>query len=85
MPDLFIQAHRAPIILAAERNNVPAVYGFSYFARDGGLLSYGAVPTRAVESGDEASGDGISHARKDDRDRPRLALDGSPGSRRLPG
>jgi putative ABC transport system substrate-binding protein len=41
MPDLFIQAHRAPIILAAERNNVPAVYGFSYFARDGGLLSYG--------------------------------------------
>ena len=34
-------AHRAPIILAAARNNVPAVYGFSYFARDGGLLSYG--------------------------------------------
>ena len=23
------------------RNNVPAVYGLSYFARDGGLLSYG--------------------------------------------
>ena len=44
MPDLFIQAHRAPIILAAERNNVPAVYGFSYSARDGGLLSYGVDP-----------------------------------------
>ena len=30
-----------PIILAAARNNVPAVYYLSYFARDGGLLSYG--------------------------------------------
>ena len=26
---------------AAARNNVPAVYGISVFARDGGLLSYG--------------------------------------------
>jgi len=34
-------ARRAPIILAAARNNVPAVYGFSDFARYGGLLSYG--------------------------------------------
>jgi putative ABC transport system substrate-binding protein len=34
--------HRAPIISAAARNNVPAVYSRSYFARDGGLLSYGA-------------------------------------------
>jgi len=33
--------HRAPIILAAARNNVPAVYFLSNFARDGGLLSYG--------------------------------------------
>jgi putative ABC transport system substrate-binding protein len=41
LPDIFMTAHRAPIILAAARNNVPAVYGFSYFARDGGLLSYG--------------------------------------------
>ena len=31
----------APLILAAARNNVPAVYAGSYFARDGGLLSYG--------------------------------------------
>src|SRR5262249_45871740 len=34
-------AHRAPIILAAGRANVPAVYADSVFARDGGLLSYG--------------------------------------------
>ena len=33
--------HRAPIILAAARNKVPAVYAQSYYARDGGLLSYG--------------------------------------------
>jgi len=32
---------RASIISAAARNNVPAVYRFSFFARDGGLLSYG--------------------------------------------
>jgi putative ABC transport system substrate-binding protein len=42
MPDGFTFGHRAPIILAAARNNVPAVYPVSYFARDGGLLSYGA-------------------------------------------
>jgi putative ABC transport system substrate-binding protein len=41
MPDTFMVTRRAPIIAAAARNNVPAVYGFSYFARDGGLLSYG--------------------------------------------
>jgi putative ABC transport system substrate-binding protein len=37
----FLLAHRAPIILAAARNNVPAVYNLSSWARDGGLLSYG--------------------------------------------
>ena len=37
----FMLAHRAPIISAAERNKVPAVYNVSDFARDGGLLSYG--------------------------------------------
>ena len=36
------QVHRVPIILAAARNKVPAVYSASYFARDGGLLSYGS-------------------------------------------
>jgi len=34
-------SHRASIISAAARNNVPAVYGISYLAREGGLLSYG--------------------------------------------
>jgi len=29
MPDNFMTVHRAPIILAASRNNVPAVYSLS--------------------------------------------------------
>jgi putative ABC transport system substrate-binding protein len=41
MPDGFIVAHRAPIMSAAARNNIPAVYFSSTFARNGGLLSYG--------------------------------------------
>jgi putative ABC transport system substrate-binding protein len=41
MPDIFMFAHRALIISAAARNNIPAVYSQSGFARDGGLLSYG--------------------------------------------
>jgi putative tryptophan/tyrosine transport system substrate-binding protein len=41
IPDLFTFAHHATIISAAARNNVPAVYWTSDFARDGGLLSYG--------------------------------------------
>jgi putative ABC transport system substrate-binding protein len=41
MPDVFTQAHRAPIISAAAGNKVPVVYPVSYFAKDGGLLSYG--------------------------------------------
>ena len=40
-PDAFAITHRAPIISAAARNNVPAFYGQYAFARDGGLLSYG--------------------------------------------
>jgi putative ABC transport system substrate-binding protein len=44
MTNAFVNAHRAPIILAAARNNVPAVYPVSFFARDGGLLSYGPDP-----------------------------------------
>jgi putative ABC transport system substrate-binding protein len=42
--DQFTSVHHAPIILAAARNNVPAIYAVSYFAREGGLLSYGPDP-----------------------------------------
>jgi putative ABC transport system substrate-binding protein len=41
MPDTFMTVHRAPIISAAARSNVPAVYSQSFFVREGGLLSYG--------------------------------------------
>jgi hypothetical protein len=40
MPDVFMIAHRVPVIRAAARNNVPAVYMRSEFLRDGGLVSY---------------------------------------------
>jgi len=45
MSDSFMFVHRAPIILAAAQNHLPAVYAHSGYARDGGLLSYG--PDRA--------------------------------------
>jgi putative tryptophan/tyrosine transport system substrate-binding protein len=41
MPGNFMLAHRAPTILLAARNNVPAVYIIRVYVRDGGLLSYG--------------------------------------------
>jgi putative ABC transport system substrate-binding protein len=42
MPDIFTNYHRVSIISAAARANVPAISWQSEFARDGGLLSYGA-------------------------------------------
>jgi putative ABC transport system substrate-binding protein len=44
VPNVFTTEHRASIILASARNNVPAVYWESFFVRDGGLLSYGSSP-----------------------------------------
>jgi putative tryptophan/tyrosine transport system substrate-binding protein len=44
IPDTFTYVNRTSIILAAARNNVPAVCWASSFARDGGLLSYGVDP-----------------------------------------
>ena len=44
VPAGFTFTHRAQIISAAARNNVPAVYRYSFLARDGGLLSYGPDP-----------------------------------------
>ena len=38
LQDPFTVTHRAPIISAAARNNVPTVYSQSAFARAGGLL-----------------------------------------------
>jgi putative ABC transport system substrate-binding protein len=35
-------AHRAQIITVAAKNNVPAVYPWLPFPREGGLLSYGS-------------------------------------------
>jgi putative ABC transport system substrate-binding protein len=43
-PDIFTIAHKVPIILAAARNKVPAVYNLPEFAREGGLLSYAPDP-----------------------------------------
>jgi putative ABC transport system substrate-binding protein len=40
-PDAFMVMHGAPVISAAARNNVPAVYAIPGFATNGGLLSYG--------------------------------------------
>jgi putative ABC transport system substrate-binding protein len=40
-PDVFTFLHRAQIISAAARNNLPTVSYIPDFAREGGLLSYG--------------------------------------------
>ena len=50
LPQLIMYVHRAPIILAAARNNVPAVYPKSHFAREGGLLSYGKRRDKLLSS-----------------------------------
>jgi len=44
MSDISMFVHRAPIMSAVARHNLPAVYYISTFARDGGLLSYGPDP-----------------------------------------
>ena len=41
LPDVLTVAHRAPMISAAARNNVPAVSTSSELIIGGGLLSYG--------------------------------------------
>jgi putative tryptophan/tyrosine transport system substrate-binding protein len=43
MPDAFMAVHQATVISAAVRNNVPAIGAdLPNFAKEGGLLSYGA-------------------------------------------
>jgi putative tryptophan/tyrosine transport system substrate-binding protein len=41
MPDFFSIVHRKPIIAAANRNGLPAIYPFRVFATAGGLMVYG--------------------------------------------
>jgi putative tryptophan/tyrosine transport system substrate-binding protein len=41
LPDAFLNVHRELIVTLAARNKLPAVYGFRFFADDGGLMSYG--------------------------------------------
>src|SRR6202035_792060 len=41
LPDIFLNVHRELIVTLAARNKLPAVYGFRFFAADGGLMSYG--------------------------------------------
>ena len=41
LPDVTTVVHRGLIIALAVRNRLPAVYPFGFFARDGGLMSYG--------------------------------------------
>ena len=41
MPGNAVQIHRETIISSAARHRVPAVYGFRFFVKDGGLISFG--------------------------------------------
>jgi putative ABC transport system substrate-binding protein len=44
LPDAFTASNRAPIIAAAKRHSVPAIYPYSVFVQSGGLASYGPDP-----------------------------------------
>ena len=41
VPSTFMTTHRELIIGLAAKRNIPAIYGFGYYARNGGLVSYG--------------------------------------------
>jgi len=41
IPSAFMSVHRDQIIALAARQRLPAIYGWNYYARSGGLLSYG--------------------------------------------
>jgi putative tryptophan/tyrosine transport system substrate-binding protein len=44
MPDAAFSAYRVRIIELASMHRLPAIYYYSYFARSGGLMSYGPDP-----------------------------------------
>jgi putative ABC transport system substrate-binding protein len=41
LPDPFTLTHQKPVVEAAARHQLPAIYAFRSFAIDGGLVSYG--------------------------------------------
>ncbi len=43
--------HRCRVLKFAERNQLPAIYEFGLFARDGGLMAYGPKLTESIERG----------------------------------
>src|SRR5262249_25213817 len=40
VPSTFMTTHRELVIGLAAKRNIPAIYGFGYYTRDGGLVSY---------------------------------------------
>jgi putative tryptophan/tyrosine transport system substrate-binding protein len=40
-PDPFINSHRTLVVALAERYQLPVIYGFQHFVKEGGLISYG--------------------------------------------
>jgi ABC-type uncharacterized transport system substrate-binding protein len=45
LTDPFMFTHRKPIVSAAERLRLPAIYAFREYVDDGGLISYGVSIT----------------------------------------
>jgi len=45
LPDIFTISRRKPTIELAAQYRLPAIYSLPYFARDGGLVSYGTDTT----------------------------------------
>src|SRR3954469_25896998 len=45
LPSPNTLVHRRAIMLVAARHKLPAIYPYGFFAREGGLLSYGMVPS----------------------------------------
>ena len=41
VPSTFMATHRQTVIALAAQHRVPAIYGFGYYCRSGGLVSYG--------------------------------------------
>jgi putative ABC transport system substrate-binding protein len=53
LPDGFMASHRDRIIGPATRHGVPAIYPYTFFVREGGLISYGVVLSDLYRRGAE--------------------------------